>query len=47
MNFDETKQSAAVMELDLVSATGTQPLSQDQQLQLTDRGHGPCQIHQS
>jgi len=46
MDFDETKQNAAVMELDLILATGTQPLPRDWHLQPTDHGHGPCQIHQ-
>jgi len=46
MNIDETEQSAAVIRLELTSATGAQHLSRDQHLQLTDRGHGPCQIHQ-
>jgi len=46
MNFNETKQSAAVMKLELASATGAQQLSRDRHLQPTDHGHGQCQIHQ-
>jgi len=46
MNFRETEQSAAVMELELASATGIQQPSQDRHLQPTDRGRGPHQICQ-
>ena len=46
MDFDETERRAAVMQLELASATGAQQLPKDQHLQPADHGHGPHQIHQ-
>lgn len=46
MDFDETKQEAAVMELDLALAAGAQQLPPHQHLQSTDQEHRPHQIHE-
>jgi len=46
MNFDETKRSAEVMEVDLASVAGAQLLSWDLRLQPADCRQGQYQICQ-
>ncbi|GAB0207093.1 hypothetical protein GRJ2_003174900 [Grus japonensis] len=45
MDFDETEQSAMMMELELTSATSAQELHRKSHLRHPDCEQGPCQIH--